>query len=78
MTTRPSRLRAVVCGTTFGQTYLNGLASLPEHFELAGVLARGSAFARVCAARYGVPLFTSVEHLPPGVDMACVVVRSRF
>lgn len=72
----PSRLRAVVCGVTFGQTYLNGLASLPDQFELAGIVARGSAFAQACARRYGVPLYTAVEHLPPDIDMACVVVRS--
>ncbi|MGE8655506.1 MAG: Gfo/Idh/MocA family oxidoreductase [Achromobacter sp.] len=76
MTTRPSRLRAVVCGTTFGQTYLNGLTSLPEHFELAGILARGSPFARACAERHRVPLYTAVEQLPPAIDLACVVVRS--
>lgn len=76
MTQSPSRLRVIVCGTTFGQTYLNGIANLPDHFELSGILARGSAFARACAERYRVPLYTEVEALPPEIDLACVVVRS--
>lgn len=72
-----SRLRVVVCGTTFGQVYLRGVASLPDHFELAGILARGSVHARDCARRHGVPLYTAVEQLPAqGVDLACVVVRA--
>jgi len=76
MTRRSSRLRAIVCGATFGQTYLNGIARLPEHFDLVGILARGSAFAHECAKRYRVPLYTTVEQLPSDVDLACVVVRS--
>ncbi|KRE88753.1 hypothetical protein ASG87_09295 [Frateuria sp. Soil773] len=71
------RLRVIVCGVTFGQVYLRGAAGLPEHFELVGILARGSAHARDCAARHGVPLYTGVDQLPPrGVDLACVVVRA--
>jgi pyochelin biosynthesis protein PchG len=76
MTSTPRRLRVLVCGTTFGQAYLNGLAAAPAQFELAGILARGSAFARACADTRGVPLYTSVEQLPDDLDMACVVVRS--
>jgi thiazolinyl imide reductase len=71
------RLRVIVCGTTFGQVYLQGIACLPEHFELVGILARGSQHAQSCAARYGVPLYTAVDQLPAqGVDLACVVVRA--
>ncbi|MBN3725303.1 Gfo/Idh/MocA family oxidoreductase, partial [Burkholderia sp. Ac-20379] len=56
--------------------YLNGLAAAPEHFELVGILARGSAFARGCAQARGVPLYTDVAALPDAIDAACVVVRS--
>ncbi len=76
MTATPPRLRVLVCGTTFGQAYLNGLAAAPAHFELAGILARGSAFARACAQARGVPFYTGVEQLPDDLDLACVVVRS--
>lgn len=71
------RLRVIVCGTTFGRVYLRGIRRLSERFELAGILARGSAHSRACAQQYGVPLYTSVEELPvEDIDMACVVVRS--
>ncbi|KAA8996662.1 thiazolinyl imide reductase [Affinibrenneria salicis] len=70
------RLRTIVCGTTFGQTYLNGIDRERNDFELAGIVARGSAFAHQCAGRFGVPLYTSIADLPPGIDLACVVVRS--
>lgn len=69
------RMRVVVCGTKFGQVYLQAfrLPGLP--FELAGVLARGSERSRACAQHYGVPLWTSPEELPADVDIACVVIR---
>lgn len=77
MTAANRRLRVVVCGTTFGRVYLRGIAGLADDFELAGILARGSAQARDCARRHGVPLYTAVEDLPAdGIDLACVVVRS--
>ena len=69
MTANPRRLRVLVCGTTFGQAYLNGLAAAPAHFELAGILARGGPFARACAESRGVPFYTGVEQLPDGIDV---------
>lgn len=74
---KDGRLRVVVCGTTFGRVYLNGIAGLPDEFELAGIVARGSAHAVDCAQWHGVPLYTSIADLPiEEIDMACVVVRS--
>jgi pyochelin biosynthesis protein PchG len=69
------RMRVVVCGTRFGQVYLEALQLPGLPFELAGVLARGSDRSRACAEHYGVPLFTGVDRLPDGIDIACVVVR---
>ncbi|MEV8393534.1 MULTISPECIES: Gfo/Idh/MocA family oxidoreductase [unclassified Streptomyces] len=69
-------LRVVVAGTSFGRIYLDAVRSAPERFELAGVLARGSAYSGECAERHGVPLFTSVAQVPDDVDIGCVVVRS--
>jgi pyochelin biosynthetic protein PchG len=68
-------LRVVVCGTTFGQVYLEAfrLPGLP--FRLAGVLGRGSERSRACATHYRAPLFTDVAELPDDVDIACVVIR---
>lgn len=75
---RARPLRAVVCGTTFGQVYLEAFRGPDAGFELAGVLAQGSARSRACAAAYGVPLFTDPAQLGDDVDAACVVVRSGF
>ncbi|GAA1959054.1 Gfo/Idh/MocA family oxidoreductase [Amycolatopsis minnesotensis] len=71
-----NRSRVVVCGTTFGQSYLAAVASLPGEFELAGVLARGSERSAETARRAGVPLWTEAGQVPDDVDIACVVVRS--
>ncbi|RKT88966.1 thiazolinyl imide reductase [Saccharopolyspora antimicrobica] len=69
-------MRVVVCGTRFGQIYLSALARDPERFQLAGVLARGSARSAALAEEHGVPLYSSVEQLPGDVDAACVVVST--
>lgn len=66
--------RVVVCGTTFGQSYLTAVAALPG-FELAGILGTGSERSAKTAARLGVPLWMDVSEVT-GVDVACVVVRS--
>ncbi|ANY08114.1 Gfo/Idh/MocA family oxidoreductase [Pseudonocardia sp. HH130630-07] len=67
--------RVVVAGTAFGRIYLDAVAGDPE-FTLAGILSRGGDGSRAVAARYGVPVFTSVDEVPGDVDAACVVVRS--
>jgi thiazolinyl imide reductase len=69
-------MRAVVCGTIFGQVYLEAFRRPDAPLPLAGVLARGSERSRLCAGRLGVPLYTSPAELPDDVAVACVVVRS--
>ena len=69
-------LRVVVCGTIFGQVYLEAFRRPDPRLELAGVLGRGSERSRQCAETFGVPLFTSVDQLPDDVEAACVVIRS--
>jgi pyochelin biosynthetic protein PchG len=71
----PRRLRVVVCGTTFGQFYLEGLSRPDSGMELAGIVARGSDASRACARAYGIPLFTGAGELHD-IDLACVVVRA--
>jgi thiazolinyl imide reductase len=71
-------LSVVVCGTIFGQVYLEALRRSKYPLKLAGILGRGSARTAACADYYGVPLFTCVEQIPPEVEAACVVVRSRL
>jgi pyochelin biosynthesis protein PchG len=68
-------MRVVVCGTTFGQVYLEAFRQPGLPFRLAGILSQGSERSRACADHYGAPLFTDVAQLPEDVDIACVVVR---
>ncbi|MDK8183096.1 bifunctional Gfo/Idh/MocA family oxidoreductase/class I SAM-dependent methyltransferase [Paenibacillus sp. UMB4589-SE434] len=72
----PKPLRTIVCGSRFGQFYLEAVSALPEQFELVGLFAKGSERSRKCAERYGVPLYTELDQLPEHVDLACVVLRS--
>ncbi len=72
------RCRVVVCGTTFGQVYLEAVRAHRASFELVGILANGSERSRACADHYGVPLFAEASQLPEHVDVACVVVRSSL
>ena len=66
--------RVLVCGTNYGRSYLQALGLRPDRYELAGILARGSARSGEAARRYSVPRFFQVEQLPPGIDFACVAV----
>lgn len=70
------KLRTVVCGSRFGQFYLQALQALSDQFELVGLVAKGSARSQACATRYGIPLYTEVAQLPSNIDLACVVLRS--
>ncbi|MFI6996278.1 Gfo/Idh/MocA family oxidoreductase [Nocardia sp. NPDC050175] len=69
-------MRVVVCGTTFGNIYLEAFRTPGFPFELTGIVARGSERSQACAERHGVPLFTDVAEVPDDTDIACVVVRS--
>jgi thiazolinyl imide reductase len=64
----------LVCGTNYGRVYVDAIALSPERFRLAGLLARGSRRSRKLAAQCGVPLFLSVEDLPPSIDAACAAM----
>lgn len=70
------KLRAVVCGSTFGQFYLEALKNLSEEFEVVGLLAKGSERSKNCAEYYGVELYTEAAQLPDDIDLCCVVLRS--
>ena len=78
MTAAPDRevpVKAVVCGTTFGQVYLEAFRSPDLPVQLAGILAQGSERSRACARRYGVPLYRNTDELPADIRIACIVVR---
>jgi thiazolinyl imide reductase len=67
-----------VCGTRFGRTYMSALASGESGWELAAILARGSARSQRCADAFGVPLVTDPAALPGDIDLACVVVGGEL
>ncbi|MDJ0822848.1 MAG: Gfo/Idh/MocA family oxidoreductase [Paracoccaceae bacterium] len=74
----PSKLRVVVCGSVFGQIYMEALAHADCHVTLAGIVSRGSPRSLACADRLGVPHFSSVSDIPDDVDAACIVVRGAL
>lgn len=69
-------VRVIVCGTIFGQIYLEAFRTSRYPFELAGILSQGSVRSRRCAEQHGVPLYSHPDQLPDDIDIACVVVRS--
>lgn len=70
------KIKAIVCGSTFGQFYCEALAGIPDLVEFSGILSAGSERSKKCAERYGVKSYTSIEQLDPDISLACVVARS--
>ena len=67
--------KAIVCGTTFGQIYLDAINN-NHGLELAGIMAQGSERSSMTAHKYNVPLFQNAEEMPEDIDIAFVVIRS--
>ncbi len=70
------KIKTIVCGSSFGQFYMEALQLLPEEFEFVGLLAQGSERSRKCARYHGIALYTEVSEVPADVELACVVLRS--
>ena len=69
-------LRVLVCGSNYGRAYITALWREPDKYQLAGILARGSARSQRVAALNGVPLYLSTNELPDNIDLACAAVSS--
>jgi pyochelin biosynthesis protein PchG len=69
-----ARPRVVVAGTGFGRAYLAAFDRPDFPFELAGIIARGSARSKACAEHHAVSLWTEPDQVPDDVDIACVAV----
>lgn len=69
------KIKAIVCGTTFGQFYCEALRRMPE-ILFDGILSTGSVRSQRCAERYGVRSYTAADELPADIQLACVAVRS--
>lgn len=72
------KIKTLVCGSTFGQFYLEALKRRSDDFEVAGILSQGSERSKKCVQYYELPMFESVDQLPPDIDFACVVLRSAM
>ncbi|MEV0017712.1 Gfo/Idh/MocA family oxidoreductase [Streptomyces tendae] len=77
MTDTSATFRVLVCGTNFGRFYAEAAHRRPGYAP-AGILSRGSAASRAYAERLGVPHYTDTDHLPAGIDAACVAVSSAI
>ncbi len=71
------KIRALVCGTTFGIFYLEALSRMKDRFEIAGILSNGSERSRKVARNYHTKLYTDITTVPEDIDLACVVIRTR-
>ena len=70
------RLKLLVVGAKFGETYLNAFLCPNPDIELAGLLSTGSERSKKLAHSFGIPLYTDISQVPEDIDIACVVVRS--
>lgn len=68
--------RVVVCGTRFGQFYIEALIKM-ENIEIVGILSNGSERSKECAKYYKLPLFTSIDRLPVKIDLACIAIKTE-
>lgn len=68
--------KVIVCGTTFGQIYLDAIERNPD-LKLVGIMAQDSERSKLTAQKYKVPLFHGIEEVPEDIDIAFVVIRSR-
>lgn len=71
------KLNVIVCGTSFGEKYIQALKTLEDRVNFVGILARGSQRSRELAEKYGVGFYDCAAHLPSDIDFACVVVRTE-
>ena len=74
-----SKIRTVVCGTSFGRFYIEGIKSLNDQYELVGILSTGSRQSKRIAEKENIKLYTDVNEINrEEVDLACVVIRSNI
>lgn len=73
------KIRTIVCGTSFGRFYIEGIKLARDKYELVGILSTGSKQSREIAEQENVKLYTDVQEISKDeVDLACVVVRSNI
>lgn len=68
--------KVIVCGSKFGQFYVEALARMENEYELVGILGKGSVRTRACAVKYNINLYTDLDEIPSDVEIAYVIVRT--
>lgn len=68
--------RIIVCGTRFGQFYLEAAKSCPQ-IELAGIMSTGSEQSKECAKKNNLAIYTDCESVPEDIDMFAVAVKTQ-
>lgn len=70
------KIKTIVCGTKFGQYYIDALSKAKNDYELSGILAQGSRRSEKCAELYDIKLYRNVDEIPRDVELAIVVIRT--
>ncbi|WP_353463116.1 bifunctional Gfo/Idh/MocA family oxidoreductase/class I SAM-dependent methyltransferase [Mammaliicoccus sciuri] len=68
--------KCIVCGSRFGQFYIEALKKIPN-INLHGLLASGSERSNDCANNYQIQLYNDVDELPDDIDLACIAIKSE-
>ena len=71
------KLRVLVCGTRFGQFYLEAIKN-SHQYELVGILAQGSQRSHTCTGVYETDLYGDIKDIPKDIDIACIVVPTSI
>ena len=58
-----SKIRTVVCGTSFGRFYIEGIKSLNDQYELVGILSTGSRQSKRIAEKENIKLKDKIDDL---------------
>jgi thiazolinyl imide reductase len=66
--------KLLLCGTNYGASYIPAIDHPESHFELAGILAKGSERSVGLAAHRKVPLWSSASEVPDGIHAAVVAL----
>lgn len=72
-----SKIKVVVCGSTFGQLYLKALQDKSDLFQIIGLLGTGSERSKKCAKEYGITLYTDIEKSPKKQIWLVLLLRQR-
>jgi len=70
---RSKKKQVLLCGTQYGQTYLNALDETHD-FEVCALLAKGSDHSIKLSEQRAINLYTQVDQIDETVDLACVAI----